>query len=67
MENHWWKKQRTIKQRGLKKLPFLFINVYYSVAKKLQASGKAGRYSQVRSQATRPDFMVELENVICHG
>ena len=67
MDNHWWKKQRTITQRGPKKLPFLFINVYYSVAKKLQAPGKTGWNSQVCSQAACPDFMVELQDVICHG
>ena len=67
MDNHWRKKQRTIKQRRPKKLPFLFINVYYSVVKTLQAPGKSGWYSQVCSQAACPDFMVELQDVICHG
>ena len=60
-------KQRIINQGGRKSSLFICISDPYNEVGELRTLGKTGWYGQVRSQAASLDFMVKLENVICHG
>ena len=57
--------------KGAEKAPFYYVIVMYgdvyNIAVELQILGKTGWYGKVCSQAASLDFMIELQDVICHG